>query len=174
MLAHKFVEQSAETHQYAQQNKQQSWWSFGWLVRIQTSRFMLVEGVEINSSFVCRTGSSKDEGDSKSFSDEDWERLNRIIGYKENDDYIPVQQDMKLMQFYFEIRMKHNASKLIIDNSEYLADLSCEDFCCNLKMYPEAKIFDLKLGSYKLLSPYGLLAEVCPSGSLIFVLGAFT
>uniref|UniRef100_A0A0E0BDW2 PH domain-containing protein n=1 Tax=Oryza glumipatula TaxID=40148 RepID=A0A0E0BDW2_9ORYZ len=135
MLAHKFVEQSAETHQYAQQNKQQSWWSFGW------------------------TGSSKDEGDSKSFSDEDWERLNRIIGYKENDDYIPVQQDMKLMQFYFEIRMKHNASKLIIDNSEYLADLSCEDFCCNLKMYPEAKIFDLKLGSYKLLSPYGLLAE---------------
>uniref|UniRef100_A0A0E0MAV7 PH domain-containing protein n=1 Tax=Oryza punctata TaxID=4537 RepID=A0A0E0MAV7_ORYPU len=135
MLAHKFVEQSAETHQYAQQNKQQSWWSFGW------------------------TGSSKDEGDSKSFSDEDWERLNKIIGYKENNDYIPVQQDMKLMQFYFEIRMKHNASKLIIDSSECLADLSCEDFCCNLKMYPEAKIFDLKLGSYKLLSPYGLLAE---------------
>jgi vacuolar protein sorting-associated protein 13A/C len=27
-------------------------------------------------------------------------------------------------------------------------------------MYPEAKIFDLKLGSYRLLSPYGLLAEV--------------
>uniref|UniRef100_A0A0D9XMK5 PH domain-containing protein n=1 Tax=Leersia perrieri TaxID=77586 RepID=A0A0D9XMK5_9ORYZ len=135
MLAHKFVEQSAETYQYAQQNKKQSWWSFGW------------------------TGSSKDEGDSKSFNDEDWERLNRIIGYKENNDYIPVQQDMKLMQFYFEIRMKHNASKLIIDSSEYLADLSCENFCCNLKMYPEAKIFDLKLGSYKLLSPYGLLAE---------------
>uniref|UniRef100_J3N503 PH domain-containing protein n=1 Tax=Oryza brachyantha TaxID=4533 RepID=J3N503_ORYBR len=134
MLAHKFVEQSAEKHQYAQQNKQ-SWWSFGW------------------------TGSSKDEGDSKSFSDEDWERLNRIIGYKENTDYIPAQQDMKLMQFYFEIRMKHNASKLIIDSSECLADLSCENFCCNLKMYPEAKIFDLKLGSYKLLSPYGLLAE---------------
>ncbi|XP_073352999.1 uncharacterized protein [Aegilops tauschii subsp. strangulata] len=134
MLAHKFVEQSAE-RQHAQQNKKQSWWSFGW------------------------TGSSKDDGDSKSFSDEDWERLNRIIGYKENTEYIPAQQDMKLMQFYFEIRMKHNASRLIIDGSECLADLSCEDFRCNLKMYPEAKVFDLKLGSYKLLSPYGLLAE---------------
>ncbi|KAF8689392.1 hypothetical protein HU200_041935 [Digitaria exilis] len=134
MLAHKFVEQSAETYQYAQQKKQ-SWWSFGW------------------------TGSSKDEEDSKSFTDEDWERLNRIIGYKENNEYIPDQQDMKLMQFDFEIRMKHNASKLTIDDSEFLADLSCQDFCCNLKMYPEAKIFDLKLGSYRLLSPYGLLAE---------------
>lgn len=135
MLAHKFVEQSAEAYQYAQQNKKQSWWSFGW------------------------TGSSKDEEDSKSFTDEDWERLNRIIGYKENTEYIPDEQDMKLMQFYFEIRMKHNASKLTIDDSEFLADLSCQDFSCNLKMYPEAKIFDLKLGSYRLLSPYGLLAE---------------
>ncbi|KAL5230936.1 hypothetical protein ABZP36_029712 [Zizania latifolia] len=136
MLAHKFVEQSAETYQYAQQNKKQSWWSFGgW------------------------TGSSKDGGESKNFNDEDWERLNRIIGYKENNDYIPGQQDMKLMQFYFEIRMKHNASKLITDGSVCLADLSCEDFYCKLKMYPEANFFDLKLGSYKLLSPYGLLAE---------------
>ncbi|KAL6906369.1 hypothetical protein ACP4OV_003970 [Aristida adscensionis] len=135
MLAHKFVEQSAETHQYDQQNKKQSWWSFGW------------------------TGSSKDEEDSKSFSDEDWERLNQIIGYKENNEYIPGQEDMRLMQFCFEIRMKHNASKLTVDDSEFLADLSCQDFCCNLKMFPEAKIFDLKLGSYRLLSPYGLLAE---------------
>jgi len=134
MLAHKFVEQSVETYQYAQQNKK-SWWSFGW------------------------TGSSKDEEDSKSFTDEDWERLNRIIGYKETNEYVTDQQDMKLMQFDFEIRMKHNASKLTIDDSECLADLSCQDFCCNLKMYPEAKIFDLKLGSYRLLSPYGLLAE---------------
>lgn len=74
------------------------------------------------------------------------------------------------MQFYFEIRMKHNASKLTIDDSECLADLSCQDFCCKLKMYPEAKIFDLKLGSYRLLSPYGLLAEVFASGSSICLL----
>ncbi|KAK3153327.1 hypothetical protein QOZ80_2BG0170820 [Eleusine coracana subsp. coracana] len=135
MLAHKFVEQSAETYQHAQQNKKQSWWSFGW------------------------TGSSKDEEDPKSFTDEDWERLNQIIGYKESNENIPVQEDMKLMQFYFEIHMKHNATKLTVDDSMCLADLSCQDFCCNLKMYPEAKIFDLKLGSYRLLSPYGLLAE---------------
>ena len=91
-----------------------------------------------------------------------------MIGYKENTEYIPAQQDMKLMQFLFEICMKHNASRLIIDGSECLADLSFEDFCCNLKMYPEAKVFDLKLGSYKLLSPYGLLAEVLPPYSFNF------
>lgn len=132
---------------------------------MQTQVLCIAQCVAINSSLAYRTGSSKDEEESKSFTDEDWERLNRVIGYKENNEYIPGQQDMKLMQFYFEIRMKHNASKLIIDGSECLADLSCEDFCCNLKMYPEAKFFDLKLGSYKLLSPYGLLAEVLPSCS---------
>jgi vacuolar protein sorting-associated protein 13A/C len=132
------------------------------------SHSLYCQRVSFNSSCAYRSGSSKDDGDSKSFSDEDWERLNRIIGYKENTEYIPAQQDMKLMQFYFEIRMKHNASRLIIDGSECLADLSCEDFCCNLKMYPEAKVFDLKLGSYKLLSPYGLLAEVLPPCSSNF------
>jgi vacuolar protein sorting-associated protein 13A/C len=115
--------------------------------------------VAINQCSSYRTGSSKDEEDLKSFTDEDWERLNQIIGYKENNEYIPDQQDMKLMQFDFEIRMNHNASKLTIDDSECLADLSCQDFFCNLKMYPEAKMFGLKLGSYRLLSPYGLLAE---------------
>jgi vacuolar protein sorting-associated protein 13A/C len=167
MLAHKFVEKSAEAYQYAQENKKQSWWSFGWLISDphNLNCFWIVKHVVINLCSLYRTGSSKDEEDSKSFTDEDWERLNRIIGYKENTEYIPDQQDMKLMQFDFEIRMKHNASKLTIDDSEFLADLSCQDFFCNLKMYPEAKIFDLKLGSYRLLSPYGLLAEVPVSGS---------
>jgi len=129
--------------------------------------FYIVKYAAINLSSY-RTGSSKDEEDSKSFTAEDWERLNQIIGYKETNEYIPDQQDMKLMQFDFEIRMKHNASKLTIDDSECLADLSCQDFCCNLKMYPEAKIFDLKLGSYRLLSPYGLLAEVSVSVQFAF------
>lgn len=130
-----------------------------WQIQSYCFKFVKYVATDLFSSY--RTGSSKDEEDSKSFTDEDWERLNRIIGYKENNEYIPDQQDMKLMQFDFEIRMKHNASRLTIDDSECLADLSCQDFCCNLKMYPEAKIFDLKLGSYRLLSPYGLLAEVC-------------
>jgi vacuolar protein sorting-associated protein 13A/C len=63
--------------------------------------------VAINQCSSYRTGSSKDEEDLKSFTDEDWERLNQIIGYKENNEYIPDQQDMKLMQFDFEIRMNH-------------------------------------------------------------------
>lgn len=56
--------------------------------------------------------------------------------------------------------MKHNASKLVADDQKCLAELSCEGLDCNIKTYPEAKVFDLKLGSYKLSSPYGLLAEV--------------
>lgn len=64
------------------------------------------------------------------------------------------------MHFYLEIHMKHNASKLVSEGQECLADLSCEGLACNIKTYSEAKIFELKLGSYSLSSPYGLLAEV--------------
>ncbi|CAA6669756.1 unnamed protein product [Spirodela intermedia] len=41
----------------------------------------------------------------------------------------------------------------------YLADLSCDNLDCAVKIYSEAKIFNVKLGSYKLSSPNGLLAE---------------
>ena len=58
------------------------------------------------------------------------------------------------------IHMKHNASKLIDESKERLAELSCEGLDCSIKLYPETKVFDLKLGSYKLSSPSGLLAEV--------------
>ncbi|XP_073000916.1 uncharacterized protein [Typha latifolia] len=136
MLAHKLVEQSARSDLYPKQNPKRSWWSFGW------------------------TGSAKEETEFKGFAEEDWERLNKVIGYKENsDEYVLSFQDKNLIQFSLEVRMKHNASKLIIEGVECLADLSCEEFLCNLNTYTEAKTFDLKLGSYRLSSPYGLLAE---------------
>lgn len=55
--------------------------------------------------------------------------------------------------------MKHNASK-IIDGQTCLADLSCDELDFTIKMYRESKIFDFKLGTYRLLSPNGILAEV--------------
>lgn len=56
--------------------------------------------------------------------------------------------------------MKHNASKLVGEAKELVAELSSEDLRCSIKLYPETKVFDMKLGSYKLSSPKGLLAEV--------------
>lgn len=55
--------------------------------------------------------------------------------------------------------MKHNASKLT-DMKECLADLSCDNLECSVKLYLEAKEFDVKLGTYQLSSPNGLLAAV--------------
>lgn len=55
--------------------------------------------------------------------------------------------------------MRHSASKLT-DDDECLAELSCDNLDCFVKLYPEAKVFDVKLGSYQLSSPNGLLAEV--------------
>ncbi|URE38072.1 vacuolar protein [Musa troglodytarum] len=137
MLAHKFVEQMAESDLSLNKKKaKQSWWSFG------------------------RTGSTKDDSEHRGFTEEDWQQLNKLIGYKEgSNDYQLAAEEKDFIHLYLEIHMKHNASKLVADGQKCLAELSCEGLDCNIKTYPEAKVFDLKLGSYKLSSPYGLLAE---------------
>lgn len=138
MLAHKFVEQSSDSDSSLNKQKAKgSWWSFGW------------------------SGSSNDGNESKGFTEEDWEQLNTIIGYKEgsNEFLTPSEDEVDLPHLFLEIHMKHNASKLIAERKECLADLSCEGLVCSLKTYSEAKVFNLKLGSYKLSSQYGLLAE---------------
>ncbi|KAJ0961577.1 hypothetical protein J5N97_001074, partial [Dioscorea zingiberensis] len=101
------------------------------------------------------------ENEARGFTEEDWEQLNRIIGYKEGSDeqLLTAYDRGDLLHVLFEIHMKHNASKLVTDNQVYLADLSCEGLYCSIKSYSEAKVFNLKLGSYRLSSPYGLLAE---------------
>lgn len=102
----------------------------------------------------------KDENEPGVLTEEDWERLNNLIGFKEGDDkqsLIPESGD--LPHILLKLHMRHNASKLI-DFQECLADLSCENLDCCVKLYSEAKVFDIKLGSYRLLSPNGLLAEV--------------
>lgn len=101
----------------------------------------------------------KDENEPGILTEEDWKRLNDIIGYKECDEDQLLIQDKGRPYISLKLCMNHNASKLI-DSEECLADLSCDNLESCIKLYPEAKIVDIKLGSYRLLSPNGLLAEV--------------
>ncbi|KAL8053513.1 hypothetical protein ABFS82_05G077000 [Erythranthe guttata] len=137
MLAHKFVEQSVGSELYIKKQKpQKSWWPFG-----GTSEPV------------------KDGNEPGTLSEEDWKRLNAIIGYKEGDDeQLSTHDKGDLPYMSLKFHMKHNASKLT-DSQECLADLSCDNLECWIKLYSESKIVNIKLGSYRLLSPNGLLAE---------------
>ncbi|WCJ20748.1 hypothetical protein M5689_002962 [Euphorbia peplus] len=139
MLAHKFVEKSVESENYLRKERaKKSWWSFG-------------RGNE----------SLKDGGEQINFTEEDWEQLNKLIGYKEGDSEQSVIPNEKIdvLHTFLEIHMQHNASRLVDGVHECLAELSCDDLSCSIKLYPETKVFDFKLGSYRLSSPSGLLAE---------------
>ncbi|XP_047340944.1 uncharacterized protein LOC124944671 [Impatiens glandulifera] len=138
MLAHKFVEQSVESKLYLKrQNEKTSWSLFKW-------------GGQSN----------KDDGELGVLGDDDWEQINKLIGYKESDDgqLITTETRGDVLHTSLEIHMRHNASKLT-DDQECIAELSCKNLDCFVKLYPEAKVFDVKLGSYQLSSPNGLLAE---------------
>ncbi|XP_058190168.1 uncharacterized protein LOC131307586 isoform X5 [Rhododendron vialii] len=148
MLAHKFVEQSVESDLRTRQRPKKSWWSFGW-----------------------NNQSDKDESGPGGFGEEDWEQLNKIIGFKEGDDgqFLTSHDRGDVLHSAVEVHMRHNASKLT-DDDECLAELSCDNLDCFVKLYPEAKVFDVKLGSYQLSSPNGLLAEsATASDSLVGV-----
>ncbi|MED6185793.1 hypothetical protein PIB30_060531 [Stylosanthes scabra] len=141
MLAHKFVEKSAESDLNLRKQKAgKSWWPFG------------------------GTGESPKEGSEEfNFTEEDWNRLNKIIGYKESDDGQSMTTKADVLHTYLVVHMNHNASRLIGEVKEPVAELSCEDLSCSVKLYQETKVFDIKLGSYQLSSPKGLLAESATS-----------
>ncbi|CAN1333900.1 Intermembrane lipid transfer protein VPS13 [Linum perenne] len=141
MLAHKFVEQSVE-YEHPTNQKAGSWWSLGW-----------------------GNQSSKDEDDQFQFTDEDWEQLNKLIGYKESEkDQSPVaNENADQIHTALEIHMNRNATKLVDGAQELLAELSCDGLSCSVNLYPETKMFDLKLGSYQLSSPHGLIAKSATS-----------
>lgn len=112
-------------------------------------------------SWYCRASQPiVDENEPGALTEEDWKRLNDIIGYKGDEEQL-LTHDKKgdIPSFILKLHMKHNASKLI-DSEECLADLSCDNLESCIKLYSEAKNVDIKLGSYRLLSPHGLLAEV--------------
>lgn len=112
--------------------------------------------------YTTRTSQSpKEESEEFNFSEEDLNRLNDIIGYKEGDDgQSAISSKADVLHTSLVVHMNHNASKLIGEANEPVAELSCEDLSCSIKLYPETKVFDIKLGSYQLSSPKGLLAEV--------------
>lgn len=137
MLAHKFVAQSLKSDPYLKkQSSKRSWWTFGW-----------------------GSQSPADENEPGNLTEEDWERLNNIIGYRESDNeqLLAGNKRSDVPHTSLEIHMKHNASKLT-DLKECLADLSCDNLECSVNLYLEAKEFDVKLGTYQLSSPNGLLA----------------
>jgi vacuolar protein sorting-associated protein 13A/C len=139
MLAHKFVAQSMESDlDLRKQKTKSSWWPFGW-----------------------SSNSNKDENEPGNLTEDDWKRLNDIIGYKDgdNEQFLAIHERGDVPHTSLEIHMKHSASKLS-DSNKYLADLSCDNLDCYVKFYLEAKEFDVRLGSYRLLSPNGLLAAV--------------
>lgn len=106
--------------------------------------------------------SLKDDNEPLHFSEQDWEQLNNIIGYKEGDDgqSLVTLEKGDVLQTSLDVHMNHNASKLFDGVNDCLAELSCESLDCSIRLYTEAKVFDMKLGSYKLSSPNGLLAKV--------------
>nr|GEU60562.1 hypothetical protein [Tanacetum cinerariifolium] len=142
MLAHKFFEKSQSDIYLKKQNTKKSWWSFGW-----------------------NSGPVEDDNQPRHFTDEDWKQLNEIIGYKEGDDseQLLLNDDRgDVLHTLLEVHMKHNASRLT-EAHEFVAELSCENLDCLMKFYKDAKVFDMKLGSYRLSSPDGLLAESATS-----------
>jgi vacuolar protein sorting-associated protein 13A/C len=142
MLAHKFVERSVQAENYSKkQQAKSSWWPFGGKSEV-----------------------SGGEGESIQFTDEDWERLNKVIGYKEGDEQSIINNAKPdALHTFLEVQMKRSASKLYDGEKECLAELSCEGLNCSVKLFPETKIADIKLGRYRLSSPSGLLAESAPA-----------
>jgi vacuolar protein sorting-associated protein 13A/C len=95
------------------------------------------------------------------FTDEDLERFNQLIGYQEGQqsNILPGQEPPNMLHTLLDVRMRHNATKLVSQDKEDLLELSCDDLQCVLHMYPKTIRFDLKLGSYQVACPEGLLAE---------------
>ncbi|XP_057872719.2 uncharacterized protein LOC131078906 isoform X2 [Cryptomeria japonica] len=137
MLAHNFVERTIGRD--VKKRKQKSWWQFG-------------RGAQ-NSK-------NSNGNETRNLTEEEMKQLNELIGYKEHTEspFFPSQGKLNVIHTLLEVHMQHNASKLIIDGHN-LTELSCEGLHCSVKLYPDTKIFDVKLQSYQLGSPEGLLVE---------------
>ncbi|KAI5072395.1 hypothetical protein GOP47_0012501 [Adiantum capillus-veneris] len=138
MLAHSYVDKNRKDETSRKQQPKGGWLSFLW-----------------------GNQSSDDSNESRTFSEEDWKQLNEVIGYQETSDssILPGQDPPDMLHTVLEIHMQHNATKLMDDDAGNIIELSAEELQCNSKLYGEMKLFDFKLGSYKLTSPEGLLAE---------------
>lgn len=140
MLAHNFVKQTSGNDVLRKRKPAQKSWSlFGW---------------------GAQSGKGNPESEAKNLSEEEWKQINQLIGYKEDMEspFFPSQGKLNMLHTLLDVHMRHNASKLTIDGHD-ITELSSEGFQCSVKLYPETKIFDIKLQSYQLNAPEGLLLE---------------
>ncbi|KAK1261313.1 hypothetical protein QJS04_geneDACA008707 [Acorus gramineus] len=81
----------------------------------------LDNGLDIDIIIQWRNGSRTDGNEARGFTDQDWERLNKVIGYKEGvDSQLSSHDKENTLQFDLEVHMQHNASKLSATMSDSL------------------------------------------------------
>ncbi|XP_024524741.1 uncharacterized protein LOC9654875 isoform X2 [Selaginella moellendorffii] len=137
-IAHTLADQARrENAEHEKEQAKKRWWPFGW------------------------GGQSDGGGEPRGLSDDEWQQLNQAIGYQEGkpSTLMPGQDAPNMLHTVLQVQMHYNASKLISENEEELLTLSCEGLQSSIRLYSEAKDFDLKLESYKICCPEGLLAE---------------
>jgi vacuolar protein sorting-associated protein 13A/C len=109
------------------------------------------------------SGSDESNGKDRELTEDDWKQVNEIIGYEEGKPS-PMLPDVDLpnmVHSVVEIEMKHNGTRLLSgDRKVPILELTAEGIGCNVKLYPQTQVFDVKLSSYKISCPEGLLGEV--------------
>jgi vacuolar protein sorting-associated protein 13A/C len=122
-------------------------------------------------------GSGSDESNRKNreLTEDDWKQVNEIIGYEQGKSS-PMLPDVDLpnmVHSVVEIEMKHNGTRLLSgDRKVPILELTAEGIGCNVKLYPQTQVFDVKLSSYKISCPEGLLGESAMDEKSLY--GTFT
>lgn len=73
---------------------------------------------------------------------------------------VPGQDAPDMLHTVILVRMHHNATRLLDAEGGCVMELSADGFDCSANLYPEMKMVGVKLASYKVRSPEGVLAEV--------------
>lgn len=109
-----------------------------------------------------RGGGSDSDAGNKEFTDDDWKRVNQIIGYEEgkSSPMVPGEDQPDMLHTVVEVQMRHNGTKLLSASGESILDLTAEGLGCGIKLYTETKVFNVGLDSFKISTPEGLLGEV--------------
>jgi len=113
-------------------------------------------------SLASRGGGDASDAGSKEFTDDDWKRVNHLIGYEEgkSSSIVPGEDKPNMLHTLVEVQMKHNGTKLLSASGESILELTAEGLGCGIKLYPTTKVFNVGLNSYKITTPDGLLGEV--------------
>lgn len=118
-----------------------------------------------------RGGDDGSDAGNKKFTDDDWKRVNHIIGYEEgkSSSRVPGEDQPNMLHTLVEVQMRHNGTKLLSASAESILELTAEGLGCEIKLYPATKVFNVGLKSYKITTPEGLLGEVLIYNKSIFL-----